>query len=455
MADLLIVDDELSMREFLHVFFSKEGHTVRTAASVAQAQKFCSEHPPDLILTDLKLPEQSGLDLLRWSKEEHPETQIVMMTAFASTETAIEAMKLGAYDYQIKPFKIEELKIVTEKALEKRELLADNRNLKEKLQGQFSLSNLKSKSSEMIRIMELIRKVAPTPVPVLIEGESGTGKELVARTIHEHNGKSASPFIALNCAALPEHLIESELFGHQAGSFTGATETKQGLFEAANGGTLLLDEIGEMPINIQAKLLRALQEKKIRRVGEQVEKDIDVRIIAATNKDLKELVKKNLFREDLYYRLNVVKLTLPPLRERPEDIPLLAETFFEKFKSQMGSDIETISTETMGLLLGYSYPGNVRELQNCIERSVALCSSAQIEPTDLPEEIYSASDDSTNHLLVIPEEEFSLEERMAKIEQHFIETAIDRAGGVKTKAAKLLGITFRTLRYRLQKLDLE
>jgi two-component system response regulator PilR (NtrC family) len=454
-ADLLIVDDELSMREFLHVFFTKDGHVVRTAASVPQAQKFCLESTPDLVLTDLRLPEQSGMDLLRWLRQECPDTQIIMMTAFASTETAIEAMRLGAYDYQIKPFKVEELRVVTEKALEKLTLIKTNKNLTEQLQGQFSLSKLKSKSAKMAEIIDLIERIAPTQVNVLIEGESGTGKELVARTIHEHSKQSDSPFIALNCAALPEHLIESELFGHEAGSFTGATGAKQGLFEAAHGGTLLLDEIGEMPLNIQAKLLRVLQEKKIRRIGEQVEKDVDVRIVAATNKQLKNLVSENLFREDLYYRLNVVKIQLPPLRERPEDIPLLAEIFLDRYSKQMQCEGKTFSPQALAVLMEYDFPGNVRELQNCIERSIALSTTDELTLKELPEEISRNDNDSTNRLLVLHSENFSLENRLNELEKYFISQAIERSGGVKTRAAKLLGITFRTLRYRLQKLDLE
>ena len=443
------------MREFLHVFFTKDGHTVRTAASVPQAQKFCNDSTPDLVLTDLRLPEQSGMDLLRWLRQECPDTQIIMMTAFASTETAIEAMRLGAYDYQIKPFKVEELRVVTEKALEKLTLIKTNKNLTEQLQGQFSLSKLKSKSAKMAEIIDLIERIAPTQVNVLIEGESGTGKELVARTIHEHSKKPDAPFIALNCAALPEHLIESELFGHEAGSFTGATGSKQGLFEAAHGGTLLLDEIGEMPLNVQAKLLRVLQEKKIRRIGEQTEKDVDVRIVAATNKQLKNLVTENLFREDLYYRLNVVKIQLPPLRERPEDIPLLAEIFLGKYSKQMGCEGKKFSSQALAALMEYSFPGNVRELQNSIERSVALSTTDELALQDLPDEIRQHEDSSTNQLLLLQTENFSLEKRLHELEKHFILEAIERSDGVKTKAAKLLGVTFRTLRYRLQKFDME
>lgn len=453
MARVLVVDDERSLRDVLQILLEERGHDVTVAATVETGLKTLRSEMFDLAFVDLKLPDGEGLELLRALKSQQPDAQIIMMTAYATTENAVAAMRLGAYDYQIKPFKLEEIKILSEKALEKTGLLRDIA-LRGRLEKQYGLSRLVGRSPKMVALAGLIEKVAPTRANVLIEGESGTGKELIARAIHENSDRRTYSFVAVNCGAIAENLIESELFGHSAGAFTGAVKARGGLFEAAHGGTLLLDEISELPLGLQVKLLRALQERKIRRVGEDHEREIDVRVIAATNRDLQQAVHSQLFREDLYYRLNVVRIRVPPLRERPDDIPLLAKLFVQKFAGEQNKSLEGLSSEALKILTQLPYPGNVRELENYIERAVALASGKEVGASDLPEEVRALSPDETQPLLAFPESGIALETLLESIEKRFIQEALTRSAGVKTKAAELLGLSFRSLRYRLRKLGI-
>lgn len=442
------------MREFLQILLEGEGYEVFTAGDVQEGILVGGQQEPDLVYSDLKLPDGSGMEVLRWFKEHKPETQVIMMTAFGTTENAVEAMRLGAYDYQVKPVKVDEIRAITQKALEKVHLIRDNQQLTAQLKGRFGFSGILGKSKRMQEVTALIEKVAPSKTNVLVEGESGTGKELVARAVHEGSSRAGGPFVAVNCGAIPETLIEAELFGHVPGAFTGASKARRGLFEMAEGGTLFLDEIGELPVSMQVKLLRVLQERSLRRVGDERERKVDVRIVAATNRDLQELTKSGDFREDLFYRLNVVRVRVPPLRERREDIPLLVQAFVRNFGQDAEKPIEGISDEAVRVLTSYSFPGNVRELENYIERAVALCSGPIIEVEDLPEEVRDGGPGPLNDLLAFPETGVDLEHTLQELERYFIHEALERVGGVKTRAAELLGLSFRSFRYRLQKLGL-
>ena len=361
---LLVVDDEQSLLEFLHLLFEEEGYDVDRADSVASARRTISGKNYDLVLCDILMPDGNGLDLLREIKERQPHTEVIMMTAYTSTKSAIEAMKLGAYNYISKPFDVEELKVVVAKALEKTGLEVENVYLRRELEQKYKFANIIGRSQNMQEIFSLIERVAKTQSTVLIRGESGTGKELIARAIHFQGSRSQKRFLSINCGALPETLLESELFGHEKGSFTGAVREKKGLFQEADRGTLFLDEIGEMTPAMQVKLLRALQERKIRRVGGTSEESVDVRIIAATNQDLREMIDEGRFREDLYYRINVIPIHLPPLRQRRGDIPLLVEYFIRKYAEDMAIEPKPITIEALQVLESYDWPGNVRELEN-------------------------------------------------------------------------------------------
>ncbi|MGA8893563.1 MAG: sigma-54 dependent transcriptional regulator, partial [Anaeromyxobacteraceae bacterium] len=361
MARILVVDDELSMREFLQILLSKQGHAVATAGDVQGGLERFRETEPDLVVSDLRLGRESGLDLLRAVKGESPRTEVVMVTAFATTENAVQAMKLGAYDYVLKPFKVEELCLVVEKALEHRALVAENRLLRHQVGARRAGGEeILGESPPIREVSQLVEKLAPTRTTVLVTGESGTGKEVVARSIHARSDRRDQPFVAINCGAIPEGLIESELFGHEKGSFTGATDAKPGLFEVAGSGTLFLDEVGELPLPVQVKLLRALQERRIRRVGGNADIAVSARIIAATNRDLEAEVKAGRFREDLYYRLNVIQLRMPPLRERRGDIPAFLDFFLRRFTAELGRSEAAFSADAVELLLAWSWPGNVR-----------------------------------------------------------------------------------------------
>lgn len=442
------------MREFLQILLERDGHDVSTAQDVGEALLQCGNDEPDLVFSDLKLPDGSGLQVLRHVRDNHPASQVIMLTAFGSTENVVEAMRLGAYDYQIKPVKVDEVRAIAQKALEKVALIRENRQLSAQLRSRAGRGRFVGRSARMVEVLDMIDKVAPSRANVLVEGESGTGKELVARAIHDGSSRSDGPFVPVNCGAIPETLIEAELFGHAAGAFTGAQKARAGLFEAAHGGTVLLDEVGELPGPMQVKLLRVIQERGVRRVGEDRERAVDVRIIAATNRDLQRMVDDGEFREDLFYRLNVVRIRVPPLKERREDIAPLVRVFIAKYAEECGKDIEGIAPDALRALTGFNYPGNVRELENYMERAVTLAGSSMINLDDLPDALQNQESSGYGELFELPEGGLDLEQTLTDIEKHLIHRAMDRAGGVKTKAAELLGLSFRSFRYRMQKLGL-
>jgi two-component system response regulator PilR (NtrC family) len=449
---ILVVDDERSMQEFLEIFFRREGYDVTTAGDVGSGTLCLENDDFDLLISDMQMPDGSGLDLLRAGRDVSPETVAIMITAFASTDSAISAMKEGAYDYITKPFKVDEIRHVVEKALEKKLLARENKRLRTELRGQRERRNMIGSSPKMQQVFELITQVADTRTNVLVTGESGTGKELVARAIHDQSERRSKAFVAVNCGAIPENLLESELFGHVKGAFTGAVNHKEGLFETANHGTLFLDEVGELSGPLQVKLLRVIQEKTIRRVGGTSDMKVDVRILSATNRRLDEEVVAGRFREDLYYRLYVIQIPLPSLSQRREDIPMLVHHFLERFSEELGKEIRSVDKETMGKLMRYSYPGNVRELENIIERSVALSRGDVIEAGSLPETITRPPD--VSYSCRIPEEGVNLEELVNEYERALLREALRASDGVKKRAAQLLGVSFRSFRYRLEKLGL-
>ena len=448
MKRVLIVDDELSMREMLAILLKKEGLDVRTAASRAEAARTLGEGPVDLVLTDVKLPDGDGLEILRQVKAAAPATPVVVMTAFGTTEVAVGARKLGAEAYILKPFDVDELRIVVRDALANRSLREENVRLKREVGQAYGLDRVIGVSEVMASLFEMVRAIAPTSSTVLITGESGTGKELVAHAIHGLSGRAEGPFVSVNCGALTETLLESELFGHVKGAFTDARQSKKGLFEAAIGGTLFLDEVGETSLAMQVKLLRALQERRIRRVGGTEETEVDVRVIAATNAPLEEYVKQKRFREDLFYRLQVIPIVAPPLRERREDIPLLAQHFTLRFARQMGKGVAKVSQEAMQLLRAFSWPGNVRQLENVIERAVALETTEAVLPERLPDSIRSPQ---RSEPLPAIGNGFSLDDFMLSVEARLLNEALERAAGDRAQAAQLLGISSRSLRYLIQK----
>ena len=452
-ARILVVDDEQSMREFLEIFLRREGYEVSTAADVDTAVAHLEADEIDLVITDMQMPEKTGLDLLMATREVSPETVVIVVTAFGTTDSAIAAMKEGAYDYLTKPFRVDELGIVIEKALEKKVLSRENQRLRRELRGHSRDRNIIGHSPAMQKVYDLIAQVAETKTNVLVSGESGTGKELVARAIHEQSSRNEAPFIAINCGAIPENLLESELFGHVKGAFTGAVQTKEGLFEAASGGTLFLDEIGELTQPLQVKLLRALQERTVRRVGDTVDRKIDVRIVSATNRRLEEEVAAGRFREDVYYRLNVIQLELPPLRERIEDIPLLTEHFIQVFAEELGKEVVGMEPAAYEVLCAYAFPGNVRELENLVERAVALSREPLIGCDLLPPSVTRARPSEATPR--ISEEGVDLEALVADYERSLLREALSMSQGVKKRAARLLGVSFRSFRYRLEKLGIE
>jgi two-component system response regulator PilR (NtrC family) len=443
---VLIIEDEKSMREVLKILLDEESYDVTTAADGMEGIEQIKNNIFDLVITDIKMPKADGFDVLREVKEISPNTIVLMVTAFGTTESAIEAMKQGAYDYVHKPFKIDEIRLIVKKAFEKKRLKEELTLLREKFQTSFGLENIIGKSEKMQELFKLIPKVANSSSTVLIMGESGTGKELVATALHNLGPRKNKNFVTINCATFPEGLLESEMFGHMRGSFTGAVYSKSGLFEIADGGTFFLDEIGEMPMPLQSKLLRVLENGTFRRVGGTSDIKVDVRIISATNKNIVEAVSSGAFREDLYYRLNVVPICIPPLRERKEDIPLLLEHFLFKYSKTS----KKISPEALHLFINYPWKGNIRELENIIERTALLCEGEIIIPEDLPDEVLNSKDD----LKVLPEFNngaFDLEETMEKIEKDYLLKALEKANGVKTEAAKLLNLSFRSFRHRLYK----
>jgi len=442
------------MREFMEIMLTKEGYNVTCAEDPIKAINLCNKNDFDLVITDLRMPKIDGIEFLKSIKDKKPETIVILITAYASGETAVNAMKEGAYDYVEKGGSIEELKKIVHAALAKKGLWTDNQQLKKEQIEDIKIGGMIGTSREMMKVFATIKKVADTPANILILGESGTGKELVARAIHENSPRSKMPFNAINSGGIPENLLESELFGYMKGSFTGAYTDKPGLFEMTKGGTIFLDEIGELPPVLQVKLLRIVQEKTFRRIGGAEDIKVDVRIISATNQNLEEKVKKGEFREDLYFRLNVIPIHMPPLRERKDDIPLLTKHFIEKYTKEFGKEIRTISSYAMELLMNYAFPGNIRELENIIERGVAMESSNII----LPENLVLATDAASgvrNFEVGFSDKGLDLNAELEKIEKTIIEKALQKTKGSKTKAAELLHVTFDSLRYRMEKLGVE
>lgn len=455
-ARILVVDDEESIREFLEIMLKKEGYDPTCVEDGLQAIEIFKKKSFDLVISDLQMPNMTGIELLRKIREQDPDMLFIMITAFGTTETAVEAMKLGAYDYITKPFKIDEVRINIANALRSRNLEFENRTLKKELVREYSFQNLIGNSEPMFRIFDMIKRVSQTPTNILITGESGTGKEMIAKAIHFNGPLKDKPFVPVNCGAIPESLMESEMFGHKKGSFTGAVVDKAGMFEVADGGTLFLDEIGELPLSIQVKLLRAIQERVIRRVGAVDDTEVNVRIIAATNRNLQDMVSEGEFRQDLFYRLNVINIHSPPLRERKEDIALLTNHFLKKYNERLGKNVNGISQEALEQIKNYNYPGNVRELENIIERTVALEGGSMILPESLPPMVNTPSGRkmASSHEIEITEEGLDLEKIIGQIEKELLIKAIHTANGVKKRAAKLLNISFRSMRYRVEKYNL-
>ena len=450
---MLVVDDEQSLAEFLRLLFEKEGYDVRTANSVEQARGQLGDRNFDLVLCDILMPDGNGLELLKEIKQQRPRTAVIMMTAYASNKSAIEAMKLGAYNYISKPFNVEELTVVAAGALEKTGLEEENVYLRGELERKYQFSNIVGRSPRMQEVLSLIERVARTSSTVLISGESGTGKELIAHAIHYSGSRSSNHFLSVNCGAMPENLLESELFGHERGAFTGAVREKKGLFQEADQGTLFLDEIGETTPAMQVKLLRVLQDKRIRRVGGNREEAVDVRIIAATNRDLRESIAAGDFREDLFYRINVIPLDLPSLRERQEDIGPLVDHFIKKYSEEMGLPPRHISKEALDLLEDYYWPGNVRELENTIERALALSTVDHLTAEDLPHQIRSVGGRPSTSIS-LPKEGIDLDGYLDEIRRELMRQSLDRCDGVQTQAAELLNVSFRSFRYYAKKLEL-
>jgi len=457
MANLLIVDDELSMRQFLTHLFQREGHTVRVAENGRKAMELLRTQPSDVILSDVKMPDMGGIELLRAARELHPNVEVIMMTAFANESTAHEAFLLGAFDFVHKPFDNELLKEKVARALAKITREAEAQTLKVEnealIKGQRArgrLSNIIGQSDRMQAVFQMIETVAQVPSTVLLTGESGTGKELVARAIHDLSPRAQKPFVSVNCGAFTETLLESELFGYVKGSFTGATANRKGLFEAANQGTIFLDEIGEMSPAMQVKLLRVLQERKVRPVGAHEELEVNTRVIAATNRDLAAMVKEGTFREDLFYRISVIPMELPPLRDRAGDIVELASYFINKHCTQTGRSL-SISPPTMRLLENYSWPGNVRELEHTIERAVALETTDVIEPERLPEQITKYSQTRVASAFELPTDGINLTAHLDQLEKTYVLEALRRTEGNQTNAAQLLQMSVRSLRHLLDK----
>jgi two-component system response regulator PilR (NtrC family) len=443
---ILIVEDENSMREVLRILLEGESYEVISASDGLKGLSYIDKDIFDLVITDIKMPGADGFEVLKKVKHISPDTIVLMITAFGTTEAAIEAMKLGAYDYINKPFKIDEIRLIVKKALEKKRLSEEVSLLRDKVKITYRLENIIGQSSKMQELFRLIPKVAQSISNVLIIGESGSGKELVAMALHNLSNRKDRNFVAINCSAFPEGLLESELFGHMKGSFTGAMQNKQGLFEIADSGSLFLDEIGEMPINLQSKLLRVLENGTFRRVGGTTDIRVDVRVISATNKDIKEEIASGRFREDLYYRLNVVPIHMPPLRERKEDIPLLVEHFLKKISDRT----RRITPEAMRILIECPWKGNVRELENVVERVALLTEKEEITPAELPNEIIGYVEE-LKEIPELTEEGIDLENIMTDIEKKYLLKALEKSRGVKKDAAKLLNLTFRSFRHRLSK----
>lgn len=450
MANILIVDDEQSYRQLLSLVFEGDGHKIRTAMNGRQAVELLQESPADVIISDVKMPDMDGIEMLRAVRETLPDLGVILMTAFASVETAREAFKLGADDFIQKPFDVEELKLIVRKTLEKQELIVENRAFKRAQRDRGSIKNIVGTSSKMDAIFQMIETVAEVQSTVLITGESGTGKELVARAIHDQSHRGERPFVSINCGAFTETLLESELFGYVKGAFTGANTNRKGLFEAADRGTIFLDEIGEMSPSMQVKLLRVLQERRVRPVGAHDELSVDARVIAATNRDLKQMAQDGTFREDLFYRISVIPIHLPPLRDRAEDIPELVDHFMRKFCEQSGKTL-TLSPIAMQLLEKYAWHGNVRELEHTVERAVALERGDEIQPERLPDHINNYNPERIKAEFDLPEEGVNLVSHLESLEKTYVVEALRKSSGNQTKAAELLKMPVRSLRHLLDK----
>ncbi|HEX4339629.1 MAG TPA: sigma-54 dependent transcriptional regulator [Polyangiaceae bacterium] len=455
-ARVLVVDDEPALRQMLEILFRREGHDVISAPGARAALEAIAQSPQPfpVVLTDLAMPDGTGLDVLAAAKARSNSTEVILITAHSTIENAIAAMRSGAYDFVAKPFDPSELAVLVAKALEKQSLREENARLRAHVGARDDVQVL-GRSAAMRSVLDLVGRIAATRTTVLITGESGTGKERVARAIHDASERKTKPFLVVNCGALPETLIESELFGHEKGAFTGAMSKNVGIFRQAEGGTVLLDEIAELPTSLQVKLLRVLQERAVRPVGAAQEQSIDVRVLAATNRNVEADVAAGRLRQDLYYRLNVIRIELPPLRDRREDIPPLTERFLRRFAREMGKDVVGLSADAMRTLESYGFPGNVRELENLIERAVALAASRMIGLGDLPREVSGMAASATPALLALPPEGCKLDDVLGEAERRLLVSALERTGGMRTAAAKLLGITFRSLRYRLAKHGLD
>ena len=459
---ILIVDDEPSMRDMLRIVLRRDGYDVVVAGNGAEAIAILEKERVDLLLSDIRMPDVGGVDVLRAAKNVNRDIIAFMMTAFASTDSAVEAMRLGAVDYFTKPFNMDELRLKVRQQMEAHRLKQENVLLKRALNSSHEFCNIIGRSDAMLAVFKMVETIAKTNSTVLITGESGTGKDLVARAVHYNSLRREHPFVALNCGALPETLLESELFGHMRGAFTGADANKKGLVEVAEKGTIFLDEIGEMSATMQVKLLRVLQDRRFRRLGGTEEIQADIRVIAATNQDLQKMVAENRFREDLYYRINVIHLDLPPLRDRREDVPLLAEHFLRKYSEGVEKPVRSISHEALEVLSAHDWPGNVRELENAIERAVALEQGHVVLPESLPAQVRAKSSKGVGADAVsqrsggMPElkEGFDLEALGEEFYRHYIALALERAGGVQTKAAEMLGMSFRSFRYYAKKFNL-
>ncbi len=447
MRRVLVVDDEENLRLVLRTLLKRHGYEVETAASGEEALVLVDSFGPDVILTDVRMPKMGGLDLLAMLKAKGNDATVIVMSAYGNLDLAIEAMKAGAYDYVHKPFKHEEVVLAIKKAEEREALRRENRVLREEVQKEHQFEQILAKSQAMQDIFRTISKIADFKTTVLIAGESGVGKELVARALHRRGARRTGPFVAVNCGAIPESLLESELFGHRRGAFTDASSDRRGLFEEADGGTLFLDEVGELPLALQVKLLRVLSDETIRRLGDTRDLRIDVRIVAATHRDLAAETKAGRFREDLYYRLNVLPITLPPLRSRREDVPLLIDHFVTRNNARLGTRIRGVDTEARRLLAEYAWPGNVRELENTIERAMVLCEGDQIVASDLPERVREARDPVQVQLA---SGELSVKKTTRIIEEMLIRRALQKTRGNRTRAAEVLELSHRALLYKIK-----
>jgi len=454
---ILVVDDEASMRELLEIILTNAGYEVSSSGTVEAAQKLLREKPFDVVVTDLRMGANrtAGMELLSWMHENVPAVPAIMITAHASVETAIEAMKRGAADYIMKPFTNDEMRLIVKRAIDQRNLLRENVALRKDQATRGKIENIIGKSPAIHKVMEMIRRVAGLPSTVAIHGESGTGKELVARAIHQLSDRADKPFVAINCGGIPENLLESELFGHKKGAFTGAVEDKEGLMVVADGGTLFLDEIGEMPMALQVKLLRVLDNNSVMPIGGTGEISVNIRIISATNRDLEKMVEESTFRKDLYYRLNVIPIIVPPLRERVEDIPLLARHFVNSHAQRMGMNHLTLTQEALDGLAAFTWAGNVRELENVLERAVALCNGSVVDLHDLPPHIANFVAEPHPGISSLPPGGLDLECVISDLEVNLIKQALHRGKFSQKKAAELLGLSPRSFRYRLQKYNLD